>query len=79
MVRRSKATHANLNILFEPNEIQMEITDNSTGFVVPNSPTEFASNGRFGLLGVQERADLIGAQLEIESGLGKGARLKVQL
>jgi len=79
VVKHSKATHADLRIAFEPSEIQMEVSDNGNGFVVPNSPTEFAPSGHFGLLGVHERADLIGAKLEIESILGKGTRLKVRL
>jgi signal transduction histidine kinase len=79
VVKHSKATRANLKIAFEPSEIQMEVADNGDGFVVPNSPTEFAPNGHFGLLGVHERADLIGAKLEIESALGKGTKLKVRL
>ena len=67
MVKHSKATHANLNILFEPNEIQMEIISKGAGFVIPNRPTEFALNGHFRLLGVHERADQMDAGLEIES------------
>jgi len=79
VVKHSNATHADLKIAFEPSEIQIEVTDNGNGFIVPNSPTEFAPYGHFGLLGVQERADLIGARLEIESALGKGTRLTVRL
>ena len=79
VVKHSKASHADLKISFETSEIQMEVADNGNGFVVPHSPTEFAPNGHFGLLGLHERADLIGAQLEIESALGKGTRLRVKL
>lgn len=79
VVKHSKATRADLTITFEDSEIQMEVSDNGNGFIVPNSPTELAPNGHFGLLGVHERADLIGARLEIESALGKGAKLKVRL
>lgn len=78
VVKHSKATRADLTITFEDSEIQMEVSDNGNGFIVPNSPTELAPNGHFGLLGVHERADLIGARLEIESALGKGAKLKVR-
>ena len=79
VVKHSKATRADLTITFEDSEIQMEVSDNGNGFIVPNSPTELAPNGHFGLLGVHERADLIGARLEIESALGKGTKLKVRL
>ena len=79
VVKHSKATHADLTIGFDNSEISLVVTDNGNGFIAPNSPTEFAPNGHFGLLGIHERADLIGAQLEIESALGKGTRLKVRL
>jgi signal transduction histidine kinase len=79
VVKHSNATQADLKITFEDSDIQMEVSDNGDGFIVPNSPTEFAPNGHFGLLGVHERTDLIGARLEIESALGKGTRLLVRL
>jgi signal transduction histidine kinase len=79
VVKHSKAAHADLKIAFDTSEIQIEVIDNGSGFTVPGSPTEFASNGHFGLLGIHERADLIGAKLEIESTLGGGTRLRVTL
>ena len=79
VVKHSKATHADLKIIFEDAEIKMEVRDNGKGFIMPKSPTELAPSGHFGLLGVHERADLIGARLEMESALGKGPRLKVRL
>ena len=60
-------------------EIKLEVTDDGTGFTVPKSPTEFAPGGHFGLLGMRERADLIGGRLEVESEIGKGTRLSVRL
>jgi signal transduction histidine kinase len=79
VVKHSKATHADLKIIFEDAEIKMEVRDNGKGFIMPKSPTELAPSGHFGLLGVHERADLIGARLKIESTLGKGSRLTVRL
>ncbi len=79
VVKHSKASHADVNIAFETSEIIMEVSDNGNGFIVPKSPTEFAPNGHFGLMGMHERADLIGARLEMESALGKGTSLKVVL
>jgi signal transduction histidine kinase len=79
VVKHSKAPQADLKIFFNASEIQMEIIDNGNGFIVPKSPTELAPSGHFGLLGVHERADLIGARLEIESTIGKGTRLSVRL
>jgi signal transduction histidine kinase len=79
VVKHSRATHAEVRISFDPSETTVEVNDNGGGFTVPKSPTEFAPSGHFGLLGVHERADLIGARLEIESSPGKGTHLKVRL
>ncbi|MEP7136115.1 MAG: ATP-binding protein [Chloroflexota bacterium] len=79
VVRHSNAKNADLKIIFNEGEVQVEISDNGIGFVMPQSPTDFAASGHFGLLGIRERADLIGARLEVESAPEKGTRLKVHL
>lgn len=79
IVKHSKATHSELKMDFDTTQMLMEIVDNGTGFDMPKSPTDFAQSGHFGLLGIRERADLIGARLEIESGVGKGTRLTVRM
>lgn len=84
VVHHAKAKHANLQIAFDK-EIKLEVADDGVGFSVPNSPTEFAPSGHFGLLGMRERADLIGARLEVQSAsspkgnAGRGTRLSVRL
>lgn len=78
VLHHAKADHATLRITFG-SEVKLEIIDNGIGFSVPKSPTDFAPSGHFGLLGMRERADLIGARLEVESEPGKGTRLSVQL
>lgn len=79
VVKHSRATRADLSIRYIDSEISLMITDNGNGFVSPASPTEFAPNGHFGLLGIHERADLIGARLTIESTLGQGTRIEIRL
>jgi signal transduction histidine kinase len=74
----ANASQATLSITFDK-DIKLEVIDNGVGFTVPKSPTEFAPGGHFGLLGMRERADLIGGRLEVESSPGKGTRLSVRL
>ena len=78
VMRHAKAKHATLSIRFEK-EVRLEVTDDGIGFTVPKSPTDFAPSGHFGLMGIRERADLIGAKLEVQSEPGKGTRLSVRL
>jgi two-component system sensor histidine kinase UhpB len=75
----SQASHANLEISFIPDEITLRVCDNGKGFEVPKSPAEFAPSGHFGLLGLHERAELIGAELVIRSSLGEGTCLTVTI
>jgi signal transduction histidine kinase len=79
VLRHSKASQADLLIVFEASAIKLEVVDNGIGLEMSKSPTDFASKGHFGLLGIRERADLIGAGLELDSTLGKGTRLTVHL
>lgn len=78
VVHHASARSAKLQINFNK-EIHLEITDDGTGFSVPKSPTDFASSGHFGMLGIRERADLIGARLDVQSEIGQGTRLSVYL
>ncbi len=78
VVHHAQAKRAAVNITFE-NEIKLEVSDNGIGFDVPKSPTAFAPGGHFGLLGMRERADLIGARLTVQSEPGRGTRLSLRL
>jgi signal transduction histidine kinase len=78
VVHHAKAKHATVSIRFDK-EVSLEVTDDGIGFTVPKSPTDFAPSGHFGLLGIWERADLIGAKLEVKSDAGRGTRLSVRL
>ncbi len=85
VVHHAKAKHAELRIAFDERsspadkEIELEVKDDGVGFGVPKSPTDFAPSGHFGLLGMRERADLIGGRLEVQSEAGRGTRLSVRL
>lgn len=78
VVRHANAQHVVLSILFD-DQIKLEVKDDGTGFVVPKSPTDFAQRGHFGLLGMRERADLIGGTFEVQSKTGEGTSLTVRL
>ncbi len=79
VVRHAHAQRASLQIGFSDREIKLEVSDDGNGFELPRTPTDFATGGHFGLLGIRERADLIGARLEVQSQPGRGTRLFVRL
>lgn len=78
-VRHSQATLVTLSLTYAPAAVTLAVRDDGRGFSVPDSPAEFAPSGHFGLLGMHERAELIGAQLSLESAPNRGTRLQVTL
>ena len=79
VTRHAQASQASVDLRFERQEVSLEVSDNGQGFEVPRSPAEFAPSGHFGLLGMRERAQLIGARLEVSSRPGRGTELSVSL
>jgi signal transduction histidine kinase len=78
VVRHAHARHAALSVEFTDAAIQVSVRDDGVGFQIPRYPTDLAPNGHFGLLGMHERADLIGARLQVVSEIGHGASVSVQ-
>ena len=79
VTRHAQASRASASLTFKPEEVLLEVEDNGQGFEVPRSPAEFAPSGHYGLLGLFERAELIEADLRIESTVGQGTRVAVRL
>lgn len=79
VTHHAQASQAFLNISFTPKETTLQVSDDGKGFEVPKSPAEFAPAGHFGLLGLYERAELLGARLEIQSGAISGSKVTVIL
>lgn len=79
VVRHAGASQSSLEITFDPQGVKLVVQDNGRGFIPPESPSELAPQGHFGLLGLYERAELIGAKLEIQTALGSGTRIQIRL
>jgi signal transduction histidine kinase len=79
IIRHADASRASIVINFNPVSTTLTISDDGKGFAIPESPAEFAPGGHYGLLGLYERADLIGANLEIRSSPDHGTQLVITL
>lgn len=77
VARHAQAAHVQVRQVFDAAQVTMSIADDGRGFRAPQSPSEMAPQGHYGLLSIQERAELIGAALHIESQPGAGTRLTV--
>ena len=72
--RHANATEVKLNLVLGVDSAELTITDNGQGFDTSQLPKD-----RFGLIGMNERASLLGGSLSIESDIGGGTTLNVTL
>ncbi len=79
VARHARASCAQIQLDFGADITTLSIQDDGRGFTLPESPAEMTGSGHFGLLGIQERAELMGARLLIESAPGEGTRLTIAL
>jgi signal transduction histidine kinase len=79
IARHARASRVLVNLDFAQKVVTLKVIDDGCGFDVPESPAEMAPVGHFGLLGMQERAELVGARLTIESTTGQGTKVNVIL
>jgi len=78
VARHAHATEVELRITAIPNAIRMEITDNGRSFEV--GKTLLARNNmRLGLVGMNERIEMVGGTLVIESKPGRGTTVRAEI
>lgn len=70
--KHAQATQVNVLAIFTNERITLTVQDDGQGFEVPEAMTDFASSGSFGIMGLQERAQLFGGNVIIESQPGAG-------
>ena len=73
--RHSGATAASVDLHYGSAMLVLTIEDNGRGF----GPAAAVSDGHFGLSGMQERAGLLGAALDIASQPGEGTTVRLTL
>ncbi len=78
ILKHSHATEAMISIRLRGPQLQMTLRDNGKGFTPGTTPSETAPGG-FGLLGISERAQLLGGQAVIRSAPGQGTTIYLEI
>jgi ligand-binding sensor domain-containing protein/two-component sensor histidine kinase len=76
VVRHAHAAHVDVHLQFDPKKFRLTIVDDGRGF--SGQPNSIGAAGHFGLKGMRERAESIGAKLTIESAPGSGTTVAVE-
>jgi two-component system sensor histidine kinase UhpB len=77
--RHAGAHQIDVSLAFVAERVTLRVQDDGTGFPVPDSFSELARKGHFGLLGMHERAQRAGGQLTLVSDEGHGTVVEVRI
>lgn len=75
----SEATEASVSLNGGPLSLELQVSDNGSGFDVEQALLRAARDGRFGLIGLHERARLLGGSSQIDSRPGHPTTISVTL
>ncbi len=73
--KHARAAQVDVTLAFDSDDVSVTVEDNGVGFNAPESPNAYARAGHFGLMGMQERAQLFGGNVYVKSERGKGTKL----
>ena len=68
VARHAKATRVNIKLWMDPERIYLHVADNGGGI----AESDLRSSRSLGLLGIRERATILGGDVQIQGGAGKG-------
>ncbi len=76
--RHSQATRIEIVVEFAAEEVRLRLSDNGVGFVLPTY-RELVGKSKFGIVDMSERARLAGGNFRIESAVGRGTVITVDM
>jgi two-component system sensor histidine kinase UhpB len=79
VVRHARAQHVRIELAHTDGILELIVRDDGIGFNVTKTLEQAAGRGHLGLLGMKERAQILGGSLEIDSEPGRGTRVRISL
>lgn len=74
-LRHARARAVTVQVRQDADRLILTVADDGIGFVLPPRPDLLTAQGRFGLVGMQERAARLGGRLIVETAPGRGTRV----
>ncbi|HBY98733.1 MAG: cache domain-containing protein [Ardenticatenaceae bacterium] len=76
--KHARATAVEVELHFETDRVRLSVRDNGQGFPMTDT-ADLARRGAYGLMGIRERAQLFGGQMEVQSSEGEGTLVEIVL
>jgi len=77
--KHANATTVNLRLQFQEGKFVVELRDNGNGFDLSQTLSSAISVGHMGLLGMKQRAEILGGNIKIKTAEGKGTTITLSL
>lgn len=78
-LRHSQASHIWLAIAYDSSQVVITVRDDGRGFEAPQRVTDLSEKRHFGLMGMHERAALVGGHLQIQSTPANGTQVTIRI
>ncbi len=79
VLKHARARHVSLILQRSPDQMLVVLEDDGTGFESEGELPAAGAGGRLGMLGMRERAELVGGTLTVESTPGRGTAIFVRV
>lgn len=79
IVRHAGAKKANIMVSYSGNAVNLRVEDDGCGFNINQTQAEAIQHQQWGLIGIQERAELVGGCFSVISTPGKGTQLQISV
>ena len=78
-LRHASAGRITVSVRADANRLRLSVRDDGRGFHVAEALQRAANGGHLGLLGMRERVEALGGQLEIDSAAGQGTEIRASV
>lgn len=75
--KHAHASYVSLDITFQAKMVKITIQDNGDGFDVSQVEAKMSKGVNFGMIGMQERVELLEGRLDIDSQKGEGTKISI--
>lgn len=78
-IQHSQADHIDIRVDTPAEGLLLSVTDDGVGFDLPSHPDVLTRSGHFGLMGMRERATLLGGSFHVNTAPGEGTDVTVRI
>jgi two-component system sensor histidine kinase DegS len=78
-LKHAQPTFVSLEMTFQDETVQLVIADNGVGFQLNVVESRSKTHTHFGLIGMRERVELLQGKMDIESVVGQGTKIKIDV